>query len=183
MHTDSSEASEGNLVSETIDHERRRANKVFHECSPQDRRGRARLAGVGIDTVRFYEREGLLPKAPRRASVYRQYPPGTVERIRFIRRAKSLGFTLRDIHELLALRGARKAQRGTPGVAAHTARTQRAHVREFASATLAKLEVKIGDLQRMKRALEEITCACAAGDRVSTVHECPIIEALEGGIR
>ena len=57
----------------------------------------AREAHVGIDTVRFYEREGLIEEPPRRPSGYRQYPPETVQRVRFIRRAKDLGFTLTEI--------------------------------------------------------------------------------------
>jgi MerR family copper efflux transcriptional regulator len=63
----------------------------------------ARRAGVGIDTIRYYEREGLLPKPRRRASGYRDYGSEVVERLRFIRRAKDLGFTLEEIRELLAL--------------------------------------------------------------------------------
>ena len=63
----------------------------------------ARRAGVGIDTIRYYEREGLLPEPQRRASGYRDYGPDVVERLRFIRRAKDLGFTLEEIRELLAL--------------------------------------------------------------------------------
>ena len=64
----------------------------------------AKITGVGVETIRFYEREGLIQNPPRNASGYRAYPPGTVERIRFIRTAKDLGFTLREIRELLSLR-------------------------------------------------------------------------------
>jgi len=64
----------------------------------------ARLAGIGVETIRFYEREGLIEEPPRRESGYRQYPEDTVHRLRFIRRAKELGFTLKEIKELLALR-------------------------------------------------------------------------------
>ena len=64
----------------------------------------ARQAGVGVETVRFYEREGLIPSPLRGTSGYRQYPEITVSRIRFIRRAKSLGFSLREIRELISLR-------------------------------------------------------------------------------
>src|SRR5207247_2671094 len=64
----------------------------------------ARLAGVGVETVRFYEREGLLEEPPRRESGYRQYGEDVVARLRFIRRAKELGFTLKEIAGLLALR-------------------------------------------------------------------------------
>src|SRR5881394_2167200 len=64
----------------------------------------ARRAGVGVETVRFYEREGLLEEPARKASGYRQYTGDVVARLRFIKRAKDLGFTLREIAELLALR-------------------------------------------------------------------------------
>ena len=68
----------------------------------------AKEAGVGVETVRFYEREGLVPEPGRRPSGYRQYPPDTVRRIRFVQRAKELGFTLREIRELLSLRVAER---------------------------------------------------------------------------
>ncbi|MDP6106829.1 MAG: heavy metal-responsive transcriptional regulator [Candidatus Brocadiia bacterium] len=64
----------------------------------------ARQSGVGVETVRFYEREGLIEQPPRRPSGYRQYPQEAVLRLCFIRRAKQLGFSLREIKELLALR-------------------------------------------------------------------------------
>lgn len=63
----------------------------------------ARMSGVGIETIRFYEREGLIPEPPRRDSGYRQYPPATIERVHFVKRAKDLGFTLAEIKELLNL--------------------------------------------------------------------------------
>ncbi len=64
----------------------------------------AKKSGVGVEALRFYEREGLLPEPARLASGYRQYPAGAVERVQFIRRAQLLGFQLKDIKELLALR-------------------------------------------------------------------------------
>src|SRR5579875_1864070 len=81
----------------------------------------ARRAGVGIDTIRYYERQGLLPEPQRRASGYRDYRTDVVERLRFIRRAKDLGFTLEEIRELLALssdreRGIRELQRVRRGL-------------------------------------------------------------------
>ena len=63
----------------------------------------ARAAGVGIDAVRFYEREGLLPKPARRPSGYREYTPAAVVDLRFIKRAKQLGFSLKEISELLSI--------------------------------------------------------------------------------
>ncbi len=68
----------------------------------------AKRAGAGIDTVRFYEREGLLPRPQRQASGYRNYEPSAVARLSFIRRAKALGFTLSEIRELLELSGRRE---------------------------------------------------------------------------
>ena len=63
----------------------------------------AKQADIGIETIRFYEREGLIEDPPRRASGYRQYPSDTVDRVRFIKRAKELGFSLKEIKELLYL--------------------------------------------------------------------------------
>ena len=65
----------------------------------------AKAAGIGIDAIRFYEREGLIEKPPRRSSGYRAYSPDVVQRLRFIKRAKELGFSLREISELLSLEG------------------------------------------------------------------------------
>ena len=64
----------------------------------------AQAAGIGVETIRFYERKGLLPEPPRTPAGYRQYPDDTVDRVKFIRRAQGLGFTLREVLELLDLR-------------------------------------------------------------------------------
>lgn len=69
----------------------------------------ARQAGVNVETLRFYERKGLLPAPPRRASGYREYPAEAVGLVRFIRRAKELGFSLREIKELLNIRAGPRA--------------------------------------------------------------------------
>ncbi len=122
----------------------------------------ARRSGVGVETVRFYERNGLIPEPMRTDSGYRQYSEGTVSRIRFIRRAKDLGFTLREIKELLSLRfqpGARCAD-----------------VRAHAEAKIADIEEKIRTLQSMKAALVRLTMTCQSDGPVS---ECPILEALD----
>jgi DNA-binding transcriptional MerR regulator len=74
----------------------------------------ARRAGVGVETVRFYEREGLLQEPPRRGSGYREYPPESVVRLRFIRHAKALGFSLPEIQELLSLRYSETSLRRRP---------------------------------------------------------------------
>lgn len=123
----------------------------------------ARQAGVGVETIRFYEREGLIADPPRRESGYRQYPPDTVDRVLFIKRAKDVGFSLREIKGLLDLRLSPKAAA--------------ADVRKRAMAKIDDIAAKIRCLQRMKRTLEKLTAACSGKGPVS---ECPILEALEG---
>jgi MerR family copper efflux transcriptional regulator len=123
----------------------------------------ARRAGVGIDTIRYYEREGLLPEPQRRASGYRDYGPDVVERLRFIRRAKDLGFTLEDIRELLALSTDRK--RGVKTV------------KQRAEARLSEVEQRIRELQRMRRGLKQLIEACPGH---GSLEYCPILRALGG---
>ncbi|MFQ5743810.1 MAG: MerR family transcriptional regulator [Acidobacteriota bacterium] len=122
----------------------------------------ARLADVGVETVRFYERRGLIAEPPRRASGYRQYPQETIARIRFIRRAKELGFSLQEISELLALR--------------LDPETTCREVRDRAEAKIADIEEKTRTLRRMQEALAKLTAACSGRGSVS---ECPILEALD----
>ena len=122
----------------------------------------ARHAGVGVETVRFYEREGLIEEPPRRESGYRQYPEETVSRIRFIRRSKELGFSLREIKELLALRIDPEASCED--------------ILERAKGKIAEIDNKVQTLGRMKRALVKLAAACSGRAPVS---ECPILEALE----
>jgi MerR family copper efflux transcriptional regulator len=123
----------------------------------------ARRAGVGIDTIRYYEREGLLPAPRRRASGYRDYEPDVVERLRFIRRAKDLGFTLEEIRELLALSTDR--ERGVKTV------------KQRAEARLGEVEQRIRELQRMKRGLKQLIDACPGH---GPLEHCPILRALGG---
>ncbi len=122
----------------------------------------AHLGGVGVETVRFYEREGLIEEPPRTESGYRQYPQETVSRIGFIRRAKELGFSLREIKELLALR--------------IDPETNCEDIRQRAEGKIADIEEKVRTLRRMKKALAKLTAACSGRAPVS---ECPILEALE----
>jgi MerR family copper efflux transcriptional regulator len=121
----------------------------------------AKRAGVGIETVRFYERHGLLDEPERRASGYRQYGDDDVAVLRFIRRAKRLGFTLKEIKALLALRLDGSATRSD--------------VRGQATAKVRDIDAKIRDLQRMRDALSGLVDACH-GDGPAT--GCPILEAL-----
>lgn len=122
----------------------------------------AKQAGVGVETVRFYERQGLLAEPDRRASGYRQYGGEAVSALRFIRRAKELGFTLREIKALLALRLDGSARRSD--------------VRRQARAKIEDIEAKVRDLNRMREALLRLTGTCH-GD--GPAKGCPILEALD----
>lgn len=120
----------------------------------------ARRAGVGVDTVRFYEREGLIQEPPRRPSGYRQYPSDTIPLIRFIKRAQDLGFTLREVEELISLRGGNGKRKK--------------EVRALADAKLKDIDQKLARLQAMRSALWGLLESCACGRAPS----CPILEAL-----
>lgn len=121
----------------------------------------AKATGVGIDTVRYYERNGLLPEPPRQLSGYRAYREEDVQRLRFIRRAKQLGFSLEEIRGLLELSA--QNEQGVPGVHA------------TAAARLAELDARINELQRVRDGLRQLVDACPGH---GTPHECPILEAL-----
>ena len=123
----------------------------------------AKRAGVGVETLRFYEREGLLAAPARTAGGYRQYPPAAVARVQFIRRAQLLGFLLKDIKELLALRE-------DPGAGS-------GDVREKAVAKLADIDQRIKDLEAMKAELTRLVAAC---DGSGPAAHCPIITAITG---
>ncbi|MBW8040247.1 MAG: MerR family transcriptional regulator [Planctomycetes bacterium] len=118
--------------------------------------------GVGVETVRFYERRGLLEKPPRKESGYRQYPPEAILRLRFIKKAKEVGFSLKEIKELLWLR--------------LDATATCEDVKSRAEAKMLDIEQKIQGLQKMKQALTDLTAACSEGGPVS---ECPILQMLE----
>ncbi len=124
----------------------------------------AQSSGVGIDTVRYYERNGLLPEPPRRASGYRAYRDEDVQRLRFIRRAKQLGFSLEEIRGLLEL--SQQNEQGVPGVHA------------TAAARLAELDARIEELERVRNGLRQLVQACPGH---GTPHECPILKALTAG--
>lgn len=119
----------------------------------------ARAAGVNIDTVRFYERAGLMPVAARTASSYRVYSADDLGQLRFIRRAKTLGFALDEIAELL------KLSRGGA----------RAGVKALAQRRLADLERRIRELTVFRDALAQYAHACSGH---GPVEGCPIIEAV-----
>ena len=122
----------------------------------------AKRTKMGIETIRFYERKGLIDEPPRRESGYRDYPEDTVDRVRFIRRAKDLGFSLGEIKELLSLRAKPNAKC--------------ADVYEQAGAKMADIDAKIRTLKLMRKALSKVMSQCQ-GTRPIT--ECPILESLE----
>ena len=122
----------------------------------------AKRGGVNIETVRYYEQRGLLPEPGRAPSGYRLYSPAALTRLRFIKRAQELGFSLIEIQELLALRV-------SPGSTC-------ADIRAQAKRKLASVNEKIVTLQRMGQALERLSRACVGDGPAS---ECPILDALE----
>ena len=123
----------------------------------------ATQAGVAIDTVRYYERQGLLPPAPRLASGYRVYAGADLSRLRFVRRAKALGFTLEDIGELLSLSSRRD--------------NDMAGMKATAAARLADVDRRIAELERIRTALQSLVEACPGH---GSVEDCPILKALTG---
>ena len=123
----------------------------------------AKSAGVNVETVRYYERRGLIPEPSRRASGYRQYTRDYAARIRFIKRAQELGFSLSEIAELLALR-----------VGSDTVCSD---VKQRAEVKIDNIEAKIQILKQMKQALVTLVAVCNENGITS---ECPILETLEG---
>ena len=122
----------------------------------------ARAAGVGIETIRFYERNGLIEQPPKPAfGGFRVYPAETVRRVRFIRQGQDLGFSLREIRELLSLRSDPAADCSD--------------VRERATAKREEVERKIAQLERIRGALEELIAACPGR---GALRACSIVEAI-----
>jgi Hg(II)-responsive transcriptional regulator len=121
----------------------------------------AQEAGVNAETLRFYERRGLLPSPPRRPSGYRQYPSETVDLVRFIQRAQDLGFSLQEIKELLTLR---KVARATCGDVVALARRK-----------VEQINSKLRDLRSMRTVLTKLLADCTA---TAPITRCPIIESL-----
>ena len=124
----------------------------------------AREAGVGVETIRFYERRGLIDQPPRPVNGgFRVYPQETIRRIRFVRQAQELGFSLREIAELLSLRADPTTDCGD--------------VRDRARAKLCEVNRKIGRLEKFRTALEGLIAACPGR---GALRACSIMEALEG---
>ncbi len=126
----------------------------------------ATLCGVNAQTVHFYEREGLLPKPPRTAGGYRAFPSDAVARVCFIKQAQAIGFALGEIRELLELRD--HPETACP------------EVQRRAEAKIADVAAKIRDLQTIRRELTRLAKACAGRARP---HTCPLLEALESGVK
>jgi Cu(I)-responsive transcriptional regulator len=120
----------------------------------------AKEAGVNAQTLRYYERRGLLARPPRRGSGYREYPADAVRVVRFIKKAQELGFSLDEIEQLVRLRGVRRGER------------QR--VRAIAERKIADIDRKIAHLQSMRGALSQLVESCHQGGAA----DCPIIDAL-----
>ncbi len=119
----------------------------------------ARRAGVNRETIRYYQRRGLIAEPARPAAGFRHYPEETVARVRFIKRAQGLGFSLREIGELLDL-GERNCEA----------------VRALAERKYREIDRRMADLAAMKAALQRLTADCANGDLQTP---CPIVRALE----
>ncbi len=125
----------------------------------------ARAAAVGVETVRFYERRGLIQQPPKpNGSGIRIYREETVHRIRFIRQAQEIGFSLREIDQLLSLRADPSADC--------------AEVRERATTKLEEVDRKMAQLERIRAALEELIAACPGR---GALRACTIMEALGDG--
>lgn len=122
----------------------------------------AQQTGVAIDTVRYYERQGLLPAPARRPSGYRSYQSADVGRLRFVRRAKALGFTLEEIRELLELSGHREDDMGS--------------LKAAAEHKLADVEAKLSELTRIRDGLRTLVEACPGH---GALEACPILHALD----
>jgi MerR family copper efflux transcriptional regulator len=122
----------------------------------------ARESGVHLETIRYYEREGLMPAPPRKSSGHRAYPPSAARRLRFIKRVQELGFTLSEIREWLTLRA--------------ESDEDCSEVCRQAREKLGEVRTKIRQLQAIEEALQHLTAGCSGGRPIS---ECGILEALD----
>ena len=119
----------------------------------------AKAAGVGVETVRYYQRRGLLPEPARPHGEVRRYGPEDLRRLKFIRSAQAAGFTLNEIGELLEL----------------SASDDRARARELAEARVSALDEKISELQQARKALAGLASDCAK----KRGGPCPILAAFD----
>jgi Cu(I)-responsive transcriptional regulator len=146
------------------------ATICFQKESPQERKmerltiGRlSKQVGMSSDTIRFYEVRGMLAPPRRGESGYRIYPESAINRLKFIRLAKGLGFTLDELKEMLELRD--------------NPRADKADVKQRSAEKIEVIDKKILDLTRMRQALEQLSASC---DGTGPLIECPIVEALTG---
>ena len=123
----------------------------------------AKKSEVTVEAIKFYEKQGLLPRPTKPSSGYRSYPEDYISRISFIKRAQELGFTLREVKELLKLKVDKKTTCG--------------QVMNKTNEKLLEVEKKILALQQMKKSLKQIRDCCA--DESLTLTECPIFECFE----
>ena len=136
--------------------------KVPYPLSPMTIGRVAKRAGVGVETIRFYERKGLIVQPPRRNSGFRYYSNTDVVRVRFIQKGKELGFSLKEIADLLSLEGNPQATCGD--------------VKQRAEEKVRTIEERVRDLQKMKRSLVRLTAACSRG---GSIEDCPILDCFE----
>lgn len=122
----------------------------------------AAKAGVGVETIRFYERKGLIEAPPRKKSGYRQYDEDAVKRLAFIQQAKSLGFSLNEIHELFNICS-------RPG-------TSSRDIKNLSEAKLNDIESKIKMLQQIRRTLKSLIKKCPGE---GSIGQCPILKAMD----
>ena len=124
----------------------------------------AKQADVSIDSIRFYERKGLLEEPTRTESNYRVYSPDAAKRLRFIKKAQKLGFSLGEIHELIRV--------------SHDSSASKADIKQITEEKIADIRSRITDLTRMLKALEQLDDCC---DGDGPLEECPILKSLEAG--
>lgn len=125
----------------------------------------AKAAGVGVETIRFYERKGIIKKPLRREGGFRDYPPEEVLRVRFIRRAQELGFTLKEVKEILDIQSKKKILGS--------------QVREKAEKKIREVRKKIADLEQMEVSLKRLAQTCGEGEQA--IRECRIFDCFEKG--
>ncbi len=121
----------------------------------------ARAAGVSVQTLHYYEREGLIPEPARSPAGYRGYEPATIRTVRAIKRAQTLGFTLREVRELMALRASTRSG---------------AKVVAFAESKIREIDEKVAALHGIRRALLETVRTCACGGDLA---RCDVLAGLE----
>jgi len=124
----------------------------------------AKSVGIGVETIRFYERQGLIEEPPRKPSGYRQYPSDAVRRLRFIMRAKTLGFSLKEINALLNLRADPRSDCGD--------------IKIRAEQRLSQVDDKIRHLELIRRELGSLIQAC---EGEGSLDDCPILGAFDAG--